>query len=37
MMLMGILLVLNGCAYTQTRINANNNGVFGSVGSTFRW
>lgn len=32
-----VALVLNACAYTQTSISANNNGVFGAVGSTYRW
>lgn len=32
-----ILLALNGCAYTQTSISANNNGVFGAIGSSYRW
>lgn len=32
-----VVLIFNGCAYTKTSISANNNGVFGAVGPTYRW
>ncbi|SOD65917.1 hypothetical protein [Alysiella filiformis] len=37
LILASILLALNGCAYTHTSVQANNNGVFGAIGSTYRW
>lgn len=36
-MLVTMVLSLNACAYTQTSIKANNGGVFGAIGSSYRW
>ncbi len=30
-------LILSACANTHVGVNANNNGVFGAIGQSYRW
>ncbi|MCG7657852.1 lipoprotein [Wielerella bovis] len=32
-----LIATLSGCAHTHTHINANNGGVWGSIGQSYRW